>query len=178
MAFSTLESISSSALVQANWAFGPKICQAGGFGYNYIRISNSTTNAMEKVYKFTTIISIPNMSSAERANFTASLVKTMNDLGITHSNLVPGVDHGLWPVSSRPGSTGFGQTRQESRLIRRANFENGVLLGKTSKAIQMSVVEDGYTSHAIHHQPSLSALLKDFVPNAVHESYRTTGMYA
>ncbi|KAG9231267.1 hypothetical protein BJ875DRAFT_383355 [Amylocarpus encephaloides] len=174
IAFTSADAVSNEAFwaaVKATWRFGPKITDAGGIGYNFIRIPSKNT------YNFSTGLKLPFMTKAHASAFTLPIIKELISLGINITNPIPTYNDGL---NSNPsaGDLDWGQTRQASRLIPRANFEDETLLEATSAAIRKSVEEGGYVFHAIHHQPKIDLLPRSFTDNAVHPEYRTTGMHA
>lgn len=160
--------------IRAYLKFGPKICDAGGIGYNFIN------HGINGTLTFTSSLTFPGLNATQANAVSASLFTELNKVGMNITNPYAASrkrDLSFAQANTYP-ARGAGQmnTRLASRLFPRANFEDDDLLSDTLSAIQNFVVEGGYTFHSVNHCPTLAVAGNP--DNAVNPAYRVAAMHA
>ncbi|KAF2747859.1 FAD-binding domain-containing protein [Sporormia fimetaria CBS 119925] len=177
--------------MRLHWAFGKKIVDAGGLGYNFIRhVRRGDIRGLE----YTTSISMPNYSAAQYRALVLPHLEELNAIGIpvpipsslrsrrslsfnptefhtTHHRRAPHL---------QPRALGdvTGNTLIASRLFNTANWASPSALDALNTAIRTMVDADkgNYTFHGMNYSPTLA--VSGFPNNAVNPAFRTTMMHA
>ena len=176
------ESFWTAVRLYFQWA--PKICDAGGVGYNFLY------NFGDGVLEFEVLLLMPAMTVAQADAFAAPYYLALQKAGINITSpssvtrrSMPYPSQAVKPSLVNPvpipyPSRGAGQMnlRLASRLFPRENLEDPILFNATMAAIYTSIVEGGYTFHSANHCPTLAAA--GYTSNAVLPAYRKTAMHA
>ncbi|KAF9525608.1 FAD/FMN-containing isoamyl alcohol oxidase-like protein MreA [Crepidotus variabilis] len=156
-----------------------RLCDAKGFGFNYIRTAVGTGNS-SRTYSFTTSISLPGMSRQEGTAFMAPLLSDLKLVGI--ASAASSVTTSSFATISPAAVMGDTiQTRHlSSRLFPRENFEDPTsdIFNRSVQAIKDSVVQGGYLFHSINHCPTLEAAGYPGTNSALVPAYRKAVMHA
>lgn len=176
--------------VNSYFAYAPKICDAGGVGFNFLwNLGNGTLH-------FFVLLLMP-ASTVVQADISANpIYLNLNALGInvtnTYANLTrrsisleDPVEHNTEAVPSLLDTTpiaypdrgaGAENLRLASRLFPRKNLEDPTLFNATMQVIKKAVVEGGYTLHSANHCPTIA--VAGYPDNAILAAYRNTAMHA
>ncbi|KAF1949719.1 FAD/FMN-containing isoamyl alcohol oxidase-like protein MreA, partial [Byssothecium circinans] len=175
--------------MKAYWGFCTALCDAGGFGYDFIR---HATSQNVTGLTFTTSISLPNTTLSEARAFIRPLLERLNDVGIAIAIPQPQVQELLHP--QRPQEPEPPQAPQDppvhlsalndpvhntliaSRLFLRPNFATAPSLNLMSAAIRRFVEHGGYDFHGQIFTPNPSPRLTR--PNAILPAFRSAIMHA
>jgi Berberine and berberine like len=168
------------AAMDTYFQWAPKICDAGGVGYNFIW-------NLDGVFKFTLLFFMPGMTVAEANMFANPLYLAFiaQGINITNPNVATNATKrsipspslvNLVPTPYPSRGAGSQNLRLASRLFPRANFEDPVLFNATMAAIKTSIVEGGYTLHSANHCPTEA--VAGYPNNAVVPAYRKTAMHS
>ncbi|KAF2639706.1 FAD/FMN-containing isoamyl alcohol oxidase-like protein MreA [Massarina eburnea CBS 473.64] len=167
--------------MKAYWDFCIPFCDAGGFGYNFIRhaASQNVTGLT-----FTTSISLPNYTLSETRAFVRPLLERLTEIGIPitipqlqlkrSTNTQPTEDDG--PLGTTAIGDSVHNTLIASRLFLRSNFDNAESVEEMNQAIRRFVEEGGYDFHGQNYNPNPSSRLTP--PNALHPAFRKAIMHA
>ncbi len=134
--------------VNAYFAFGKQLCDAGGTGYSYI----SQMGTGNTSFTFTTNIELPGKSKDEAFLFLQPLFDSLGRAGIPVNNTMP-VTSLSWGSSRKGEGDSPGGGRFGTRLFPRENWDEGPKFEAQMAAIR-SAIEDGYTFHGVQVAPA------------------------
>ncbi|KUJ13687.1 FAD-binding domain-containing protein [Mollisia scopiformis] len=168
------------AAIRTYLQFVPKICDAGGVGFNFLY------NYGDALLEFTVLLLMPGMTVPQADAFAQPLYQAFQEEGIniTDPNVVskrsmfsaePSLVNSA-PIAYPSRGAGAMNLRLASRLFPRKNLEDPTLLNATFNAIYTAVVEGGYTLHSANHCPTLA--VAGYPDDAVLPAYRETAMHA
>jgi len=131
--------------VDAYFAFGAKLCDAGGTGYNYVQGSNGS-------FSFRTTLELPGMTKAEAFAFLKPLFDDLHAAGVAVNHTMP-VTSLSWGSTRKGEGDSPGNGRFGTRLFPRAGWEDPATFGVAMQAIR-AVVEAGYSFHGVQVAPA------------------------
>ncbi len=161
--------------VNAYFAFGKKLCDAGGSGYSYISGANNAG------FTFTTNVELPGMSTQEAFQFLQPLFERLNQAGVPVNNTTP-VTSLSWGPSRQGEGDSPGSGRFGTRLFPRENWddvdsgEGGPKFAAMMAAIRGSI-EDGYTFHGVQVAPSEKTAGYPGTNSSVNPAFRRALMH-
>ncbi|KAF2870573.1 hypothetical protein BDV95DRAFT_545515 [Massariosphaeria phaeospora] len=174
------------------WRFTPKISEAGGIGYNFIR-HTPIPGTDSSGFTFTTSISVPNTSTAAYRAFVRPLLQSLNDVGIPLTIPADAVQRfATFPPdqpqavtatdtdTNTPAALALGDTVSNtliaSRFFTLDNHASNTTLEAMHLAIRDFVSAGGYTFHGIDYTPSLAR--SGHPSNAIHPAFRRATTHA
>ena len=156
--------------VNTYFAFGAKLCDAGGTGYSYVSRSGANNS-----FSFNTNIEIPGMTKQDAFAFLQPLFDSLNAAGVPINNTLP-VTSLSWGSTRKGEGDAPGNTRFATRLWPRRNWDGGPHFDAMMKSIR-GAVEAGYSFHGVQVAPGDKTI---GYPggSAVNPAFRQTLMHA
>ena len=131
--------------VDAYFAFGAALCDAGGTGYNYVQGSNGS-------YSFRTNLELPGMTPAQASAFLRPLFTALHAAGVA-VNQTPPVTSLSWGSSRKGEGDSPGNGRFATRLFPRAAWDTTAGFAAAMRAVR-AAVEAGYAFHGVQVAPA------------------------